>query len=98
LDGAFEMAGATGLEPATSGVTGSCEMSDFNDLKYLGYQNVIKCVKSLGVSAPYLHPESDSSRGPYPGQEKSGDPHHLGPRKPLRVLRGDGNNLNQKNP
>ena len=36
------LAGATGLEPATFGVTGSCGYNDFNNLVYLAYQIVVK--------------------------------------------------------
>jgi len=54
------MAGATGLEPATSGVTGVSEFNDFNDLAQLAYQNVLKWVKSWSAFAPWVHPTNGS--------------------------------------
>ncbi len=50
------MAGATRLELATFGVTGESGFSDFNSLAHLAYQDVSKCGKSWGESAPQVHP------------------------------------------
>jgi len=46
LDGAFDLAGATRIELATSGVTGFFEFNDFNNFVCLLYQIVVKCVES----------------------------------------------------
>ncbi len=44
------------LERATCGFVVRSLNNDLNDLAYLAYQIVVKCVKSWGVSAPQVHP------------------------------------------
>ena len=53
--------GEGNLDSRPSGYEADSTHNDFNDLGYLAYQNVVKCVKSYVIFAPQVHPVFERS-------------------------------------